>query len=143
MLAIIGWAMDYREQAEELYHILANKNNSKIPKLFDDGLRGIYPILRILRDSGSEILPGDIARIMDISTARVAVAIKTLEKKGYISRIPASYDGRKIILKITPSGLQALSERETYIYEFTETFLRKVSIDEAQTFIETARKIFS
>ena len=135
--------MNYRRQAEEFYHILANNNNVKISKFLDDGLRGIYVILRIVRDSKTEILPGDIAKMMGISTARVAVALKTLEKKGYISKAPAAYDGRKIVLKITPAGLQALSERESAVYDFIESFLKKVSASEAQTFIDIAKKIFN
>lgn len=134
--------MGYREQAEEFHRILSCKECGKISKFLAEGYRGLYVILRIVRDSEKGVLSSDIAKTMNISTARVAVALKTLHQKGYISKIPADYDGRKIILKVTPSGEKALSEREKSVYDLIETFLAKLTEEEAQTFIMIAKKLF-
>lgn len=134
--------MDYRETAEEFYRILLGGVSSRISKFLDEGLRGLYVVLKTVRDSETEISPGDIAKNLNISTARVAVALKTLERKGYISKSHPAYDGRKVLLKSTPLGDQVLSEREKSVYDLIEALLRKLTEQEAQTYIRLTKKLF-
>ena len=134
--------MDYALMAQEFCKAFTGKGCRKVTKLLDEGFKGMYVILRILRNSETEVLPSDIAKRMDVSTARVAAALNSLSKKGFIERIPDNLDGRKIVLKITPSGLQALEEREIVVYNLIEMFLKKITEEEATTFLAIVKKLF-
>ena len=134
--------MSYSEMAKEFYKTFTSACSGQLTKQLDVGTSGMYCILRILRNSNGELLSVDIAKAMDVSTARVAVAMKALAKRGYIEKIPTAYDGRKVVVKITQSGLNALTERETMIYNLIETLLKKLNVEEAQTFIALSKKIF-
>lgn len=133
--------MDYRKSAVELCRAFEGREGRKVANLLN-GFKGAYVILRILRDSETDVLSGDIAKKMDISTARVAAALNSLSGKGYIKRAPADNDGRKTVVKITTSGLQALSEREEIVYSLIEAFLKKLTEEEARAFLALAKKLF-
>lgn len=135
--------MDYALTARKFYEAFKGTGSRKITRILEDGSKGMYCILRIIRDSAGEVLPVDIAKKMDISTARVAVAMKALEKRGFIEKTPSARDGRKIVVKATDAGLRALSGREAVICGLIETFLRKLDADEAQTFVALSEKLFS
>lgn len=134
--------MDYRKTAEELCDTFRNKEARKLADLLDKGSKGIYVILRILRECNGEVFAGDIAQAMDISTARVAAALNTLSEKRYIERKPSAADGRKTVVEITADGLRALNERENAVLGLIESFLRKLTVEEAQTFITITAKLF-
>lgn len=134
--------MDYDIIASEFCKMFKGKQGRQVTKLLEDGFKGMYAILRVVRDSENEIMPIDIAKKLDISTARVAAALNSLSKKGYIRRIPALSGNSNVIVEITPSGLMALSERETKVHGFITALLKKLSENEAQTFIDIMKKLF-
>ncbi|MCM1368712.1 MAG: MarR family transcriptional regulator [Roseburia sp.] len=135
--------MDRNAAARDLIDVIARNGCRKISKLFDDGFKGMFVILRILRYSDDDIMPSDIAKLMGVSTARVAVALKSLSEKGYIERIPASTDGRRVVLRITQAGSAALSAREETIKDLIAAFLQKLTDDEVVAFSAIMKKLFS
>jgi DNA-binding MarR family transcriptional regulator len=56
------------------------------------------------------VFSGEIGHAMCVSTARVATALNSLEKKGLITRQIDASDRRKILVRITPEG-KFLAER--------------------------------
>lgn len=134
--------MDYQKATKEFCKTFEGKEIRKVTRLFDEGFKGMYVILRILRDSESEVIPSDIAKKMDISTARVAAALNTLSRKNYIQRIPAANGGRRVIVEITPEGRQALAQREIKVNAVITDFFKRLSEDEIQSLISIVKKLF-
>ena len=64
------------------------------PKRFfrdlDDSGKGLYAILRMLALADDETVAGDIAVALGMSTPRVASALRTLESRGLIARMPTA-----------------------------------------------------
>ena len=55
--------------------------------MIDDEYKGMFVILRILQESdGGTSLPGELAGLMNVSTALIARALITLENKKYKKR---------------------------------------------------------
>lgn len=133
--------MDYEGAAAQICKLFEGREGRKVANLLD-GFKGTYVVLRILRDSDTEVQPGDIAKKMDISTARVAAALNALCRKGYVKRVRAAHDGRRVVAEITPSGIEALSERERVVHGLIASFLNKLTDEEAETFILLAEKLF-
>lgn len=134
--------MDYGTIANEFCRMFEGKQGRQVTRLLEEGFKGMYAVLRVVRDNNSEIMPIDISKKLDISTARVAAVLNSLSKKGYVKRLSAVDGNRSVIVQITPLGLQALSERETKVHNLIITFLKKLTEEEAQTFIHIAKKIF-
>jgi len=76
--------------------------------------RGEIPILIYLVHHESEqILPSDLGKACQISNARVANILNSLEEKGFISREIDLTDRRKIHVSITEAGkARAQKEKE-------------------------------
>ena len=100
-------------------------------------------ILAYLEEANSEVLAGDLAKEMGVSTARIAALLKTMEKEGLISRCNSPQDARRTIVKITPAGIQWINEAREQIVQNMELLLDKVGKDDLEEFIRVSRKIGS
>lgn len=96
--------MDYRALAEELTKYLLERppRPKDAPRLEKD--RGELMVLAYLTEFKDGATPGELAKFGDVSTARIATALKSLEKKGYIIRSVDPEDRRKVVVHITDDG---------------------------------------
>ena len=65
---------------------------------------GEMAILGMLSATDEPQAPGDLAERLQLSSSRVANALKTLERKGFVTREINPADRRGIIVSITPEG---------------------------------------
>lgn len=108
----------------------------------ESGSRGVYVILRYLRDSGNnDVVAGDLAKEMGVTTARIARALKGLEKKGYIQRKRMDPDGRKVSVILTQEGKLALQNRERELRLTLLPWLNRLDEKEQLKLIELLQKI--
>lgn len=125
----------------EMKKVCRGKDWRKAIDLLESGYKGIYVILRILSDSDAEIVSADLAKLLNVSTARIATALNTLERKGYLERTPSSRDGRKVVIMITPLGTEALAAREEEVNGFVGLLFAKLTEEEQETFFALLKKL--
>jgi DNA-binding MarR family transcriptional regulator len=120
-----------REYIEKFYHAQ--------PVMFFDKVRGnnkgLIIILRLLFQSEKEVVAGDISKNLKMTTPRVAAALKTLEKKGYIVRTTSPQDARKTIVAITDEGEKALKKQETEVVENFDYLIENVGEKDMDEFL--------
>ena len=133
---------DYSRMAKALCMTFSGKGGQQVVELLESGYRGEFVALRILRESRLPLLAGDLAKKMNVSTARVAALIRALARKKYLRHARAQSDGRKVVLELTELGRQALEEREREVWSFTENALMKLTPEEAAQFVAAAQKLF-
>lgn len=63
-------------------------------------------VLRCLARSPKPLLPSDLSAMTQSSTARIAVVLNTLEKKGYITRAIDPADRRRVLVSLTSVGAE-------------------------------------
>ncbi len=133
--------MDVKSDAEELME----KFRSCAPKKFfssvEEAERGIGFILVFLYRSDGEVIAGDIAREMNVTTARVAALLKKMEKNGLITRECSSKDGRRTVVKITGKGTAAVIRKRAELLKRTELLIEKVGKKDLEDFIRISQKI--
>lgn len=135
--------MDKQKIAQNIYKQFDCLHAHKMVHFKDDELKGIFIILRLLRIQDKEMLAGEIAKNLAVSTARVAVALKTLENKKYIIKYKPKHDGRQTIAKITEQGIFALQEREKNIVMMIQRHLEKLSDEETLQFQNILTKLLA
>lgn len=133
---------DYLDLAKQFCQALEGKDCKKVSKLLEDGYRGMYLILRILRSNTSGLSAGDIADKTGISTARTAVAIRTLINKGFVTKRRATDDGRKVIIQITDNGCNALVKKGAEVLDVIVELMKKLTQTEVQEFVLLSQKLF-
>lgn len=133
--------MDVKSDAEELME----KFRSCAPKKFfssvEEAERGIGFILVFLYKSDGEVIAGDIAREMNVTTARVAALLKKMEKSGLITRECSSKDGRRTVVRITGKGTDAVVRKRAELLKRTELLIEKVGKKDLEDFIRISKKI--
>ena len=109
----------------------------------DEIQRGVAFCLFYLRDAKEEVIAGDLAREMKVSTARVAALLKGMEKHNLVTRTASPCDARKTVVKITSFGKEYLEEQEEQLLSRVEQIIEKVGLEEVKEFIRISRKIKS
>lgn len=134
--------MDEETLLQTLKAIRRSEKFKEFIAFLDSGSRGIYVILRYLKDNENrDVVAGDLAKEMGVTTARVARALKTLEKKGYVERKKIDEDGRKVSVVLTSGGEVALKKREKDIRLTILPWLNRLSEKEQNELIELLQKI--
>ncbi len=127
----------------DFYRLLLNHKSRKLNEILQEGFSRMYYILRILVEKNGETTAGDIASILGVSTPRVAVMLKTLEKKGLVLKKKSCLDGRKTIVKITEKGTKVIEERKDKLFDSLESLLLKLNEEETDNFYFLLDKILS
>ena len=136
--------MDYYQLAEEFVETLGEINRiecSGIKHSAGDVMRGEMFVLIMLEKSGEPLSPGAISREADISTARVAVLLNGLEKKGFIVRVPSASDRRMLSVNLTENGKDYLRKKKEELISYRMRVLQAMGEDEAKSFMESLSKL--
>ena len=93
-------------------------------------------LVYLYKNSGTLIVPSDIARYIGASTARVANILNNLEEKGLISREISREDRRKILVFLTDKGRKETKERRTRTITRISNVFEAMGEERTQQFIE-------
>lgn len=127
---------------QDFYLLFCNHNFKKVSEIIQDGFSGMYFVLRIISDAKRELSAGDISDAFQVTTARTAVILSTLEKKRFISKSKSKDDARKTIVKLTESGKFALENRKNQIFDAINSIFSKLNEEELKSFYTILEKLF-
>lgn len=133
--------MTSREDAQEFLRKLRSCRAKSFFGKMDESQRGIGFILVYLEEATGEVIAGDLARELNVSTARIAALLKTMEKNGLIIRYRSSADARQTVVEITGEGREYTRQMKEQIIEKAEMLIEKVGKEELEEFIRISRKI--
>lgn len=125
---------------EQINQLTQTSNWRQLIGLLDDGYRGMYVILKVLQDKGGKCGSGDMAKETGVSTARIATAINTLEKKGYVYRQGAEDDARKVVIHLTEQGEEAIEDRKKSVEKMIAPMLANLSEEESMQLFDLLKK---
>ena len=84
-----------------------------------------------------------IAAKMGHTTAAATGLVDRLEKLGYVQRMHASDDRRKIEVQITPSGLCLVAQIREDMVTSLAGMMRLLTLDEQRAWVQVYEKIFA
>lgn len=129
--------------AQDFYLLFANHKLKAATDVIHDGFTGMYFVLKVLSDADGDISAGNISEVLNVTTARTAVLLSTLEKKGFITKSKSSEDARKTIVRITESGEAALEERRVLLFGMVDSLLGKLSKGEIKDLYKILQKLLT
>lgn len=133
--------IERKEMAEEILKSVGQKNCRHLTSFFDEWTKGLYLILRVIRNSETEVVAGDISNTLNVSTARIAVALATLDAKRWIKKHKSVTDARKTVVEITDLGRKVLNKREEELIEIINDLLEKLNDEEVIQLLNIIKKI--
>ena len=99
-------------------------------------------VLGILADAGGVPLPpNQIAERLIISRATVTGLLDSLEKRGYVRRLPHSGDRRMLLIELTDSGRRIAHEFRLVVHRRQKEWLKAISKQEQDQLIGVLHRL--
>ncbi|MCL2025138.1 MAG: MarR family transcriptional regulator [Coriobacteriia bacterium] len=90
---------------------------------------------------GGAVTPGQIGDVMNVSSARIAQTLNSIEKKGLITREIDVNDRRKVLVTLTPAGAKAAEEHLRTITELATKMLTLLGEEDAKEYVRITGKL--
>jgi DNA-binding MarR family transcriptional regulator len=92
-------------------------------------------VLGILADAGAPLPPNQIAERLIISRATVTGLLDSLEKRGYVRRLPHASDRRMLLIELTDDGRRVAHEFRLVVHRQQNSWLSPLSAGEQEQLI--------
>lgn len=127
--------MDYMELAKEFLYNMFLFRNSKPQKNISGSMQGETFVLQYISLQNGNVVPGEISGTMDISSARIAATLNSLEKKGLITRRIDTADRRRILIGLTEAGEAAALRQHESVTQDAARMLSLLGEHDAKEFV--------
>lgn len=129
--------MDEKELIDKMFRLSVRLKTeaTEIPSFnkLSEGEKGIIGWL--CKVYPNPVISGNIAEIMKIGTGRVGNALKSLEKKGIITRRKDDEDLRKVYVSLTDKGYEYGMHIRNVIEKFMTELIDEVSVERFERFL--------
>jgi DNA-binding MarR family transcriptional regulator len=136
-----GRPLDYIKMAKELFNDMGSVRRVNSQKSINESLQGEAFVLYYIAKRGGDVQPGEIGSEMNVSTARIAAALNSLEKKGLITRQIDTTNRRHILVSITPEGKRTAEEHQKFALENVAKMLELLGEQDAREYVRITRKL--
>ncbi len=96
----------------------------------------VAQILTYINNCGGDAHPNKIAEDLSISSAQMAVLLNHMEESGYIERIPDEHDHRKIIVRLSESGVNYRQELTNKYHAYIDEIFKRMGKEKSSLFVE-------
>lgn len=100
-------------------------------------------VLRCLARSPKPLLPSDLSAMTQSGTARIAVVLNTLEKKGYITRAIDPADRRRVLVSLTSVGAEYVRSIRQQLRQRMQRLLAELGEADAEEYLRITERILS
>ncbi len=133
--------MDYRAVAIELLDIRAKLMQIPIQKSVNEFTKGEFAVLDFLYKSHGKAYPKELSWNMNVSSARIAAILKSLEAKGLIIRMSDAEDARQIVVALTENGSSVFLKKQDALISSATSLLEKLGEEDTLALLRIQKKI--
>lgn len=133
--------MNTKEHALKIFEFLKQNKPAEFFDELNNLNSGMRYILVFLYETKNEVYASTLSTNMKISRARVAILIKKLLSKNFITKQVSDTDARKEVLQITTLGIKQVENGNKLFLERLERMIEKFGFEKINAFIETANDI--
>ncbi len=132
------------QSKEEIYDLLKRFTENMPRKLMTKMGKsniGIGMALCYLKEVGRPVSAGEISRHMNVSTARVAVILRTMSEKGLIVKSVDASDARKVCVGLSEAGWERYRRMTDELVGFMAEIVERVGTERMELFLQIASEI--
>lgn len=133
--------VDYEEISEDFFQILRNNSKTSLTNMLNEFNKGEIGVLNYLVFDNDNVTAGELSEKLNVTTARIANVLNSLEYKGYIKRNKDLYDKRKILVSVTSKGKSLANDVKNDIKNKIIMVIKEIGYDDIKTYINIAQKI--
>lgn len=98
-------------------------------------------VLGLLADAAEPLPPHQIAAQLSLSRATVTGLLDSLERRGYVQRLPHATDRRMLGIALTETGRQVARDFRLQVHQQQAAWLAALSVPEQEQLIETLHRL--
>lgn len=98
-------------------------------------------VLGMLADSEERLPPNQIAERLIISRASVTSLIDSLERRGYVRRLPHATDRRMLLIELTEAGRRVAQEFRRLVHRHQKAWLAALTEKEQDQLISALHRL--
>lgn len=125
----------------EMLSTFASFNRAKAVLDFQFYLKGENFLLSYLQQIGGESTPSKLAEVLDVSPARVAAILRSLERKKLLVRVTDCKDKRRVSVKITQKGIEWVELAGSEMYKQALNIFDKLGEDDTRELVRIVKKM--
>lgn len=135
--------MKTSEIVKEIMEIFVKPKRQKphIQEIIGDLSKGEVGILAYLLNEKNNISSNELENHLQVSSARIASTLNSLEKKGLIKRSKSEEDKRKIVISITTNGITKIEEHQEKVKRYVEHLVETLGEKDSLEFIRIVKRI--
>jgi DNA-binding MarR family transcriptional regulator len=134
--------MNVRNNTEAFLNALKSPYFNNTANVSTDYLRGECRLLSFLSmNPDKKYKSGELSKLLNVTTARMATTLNSLEKKNMIARNVSESDKRKVYVTITEIGTEYIEKKREDVCLFFDEIFGKLTQDECDQFIGILNKI--
>ena len=133
--------MDFERLADEFMDLMHCLRKRKVEKQITDSMHGEQFVLFYISKKDGNVIPSEISKEMEISSARIAAALNSLEEKGLITRKIDLNDRRRILVNLTDEGHEQARQHNQKITAITVNMMRYLGEHDANEFLRIIKRL--
>lgn len=133
--------MERDNLAEILFQELRCNASTSLGEILNEFNRGEIGVLGYLAFEKDEATAGELSKNLNVTTARVARILNSLETKGYIKRTEDNQDKRKTLVVITQNGESLAKKAKKEVIDKITKVINEIGEEEAKEYIRITLKI--
>lgn len=134
--------MDSANLSEKLFEQFRDLYFRTDPFGLTEFLQGEMKVLSYIAIAEHELLPGQLSAALEMTAGRIAGILRSLEKKGYITRRTDIADRRRVLVSITEQGREYIDSSSEKLEQRLDMLVAEMGSENTVRVIESL-KIYS
>ena len=131
----------YEKLARELMEAMAQRGPVPPKDKIGESMRGEMAVLRLLGEKDCQVAAGEISRLLNMTTSRIAAVLGSLEKKAFITRQTDETDKRRVLVELTDQGRAFHEARKAEACRHMQQILVRLGEEDAHEFVRLMKRI--
>ena len=133
--------MEMEAMAVELLRVMESIPNKALQHKLGDYSRGEFFLLNYLHKNGGTAWPSMMSEAMQTSTARIAAALNSLERKSFVKRESDEGDGRRKLVSLTAEGVAFIEKQRLIALQNITKLLVGLGEHDASEYLRIVQRI--
>lgn len=133
--------MERDNLAEILFQELRCNTFTSLGEILNEFNRGEIGVLGYLAFEKDEATAGELSEKLNVTTARIASILNSLEAKDYIKRTEDNKDKRKTLVVVTKKGKALAKKAKKEVIDKITKVINEIGEEEAKEYIRITLKI--
>ena len=120
--------MPSQEQIQMVFEHIRDSHSGDFFERISETTKGIAAVLGYLYETSETVTAGQISKVMNVSTARVAVLLKKMENKGLIIKETGTNDARTTVVRLSELGIKNAERLHNEIYSQISRMIEFIAV---------------